>query len=154
MHSRSVLERNPNYRCFLREPVLDQVRGRISPSTNYRTHRIAFGFNFTRFTAFMAPARDDEFLPEVWGLYSLSTVWLVLRYVVRIRVDGIKGLRLDDALACVVLFAWTYTCAVIQITYYTGTSLDFTPKEVATFDQKRFAEVEYGSKLFLGSWYA
>jgi len=81
-------------------------------------------------------------------------LWLVLRYVVRIRVDGIKGLRLDDALACVVLFAWTYTCAIIQITYYTGTSLDFTPEEVATFDQKKFAEVEYGSKLFLGSWYA
>ena len=102
----------------------------------------------------MAPARDDEFLPEVWGLYSLSTLWLALRYIVRIRVDGIKGLRLDDALACVVLVAWTYTCAIIQITYYTGTSMDFTPEEVASFDQKKFAEVEYGSKLFLGSWYA
>ena len=102
----------------------------------------------------MAPARDSEFLPEVWGLYSLGTLWLVLRYVVRIRVDGIKGLRLDDALAGVVLFAWTYTCAVIQITYYTGTSMDFTPEEVASFDRKKFAEVEYGSKIFLGSWYA
>ncbi|KAG9199004.1 hypothetical protein G6514_009189 [Epicoccum nigrum] len=99
----------------------------------------------------MAPARDDEFLPEVWGLYSLGTLWLVLRCIVRIRVDGIKGLRLDDALACIVLFAWTYTCAIIQITYYTGTSSDFTPEEVAKFDQKKFAEVEYGSKLFLGS---
>ncbi|KAF2993034.1 hypothetical protein E8E13_000226 [Curvularia kusanoi] len=102
----------------------------------------------------MAPARDNEFLPEVWGLYSLGTLWIALRYVVRIRVDGLKGLRWDDALALVVLAAWTYSCAIIHVTYYTGTSSDFTTQEVANFDRKKFAEVVYGSKLFLGSWYA
>lgn len=102
----------------------------------------------------MAPARDNEFLPEVWGLYSLGTLWIVLRFAVRLRMDGIKGLRLDDGLALVALTAWTYTCAIIQITYYTGTNSDFTAAEVATFDQRKFDEVVYGSKLFLGSWYA
>jgi thiamine pyrophosphokinase len=102
----------------------------------------------------MAPARDNEFLPEVWGLYSLATLWIIFRFAVRLRADGIKGLRLDDGLAFIALFAWTFTCAIIQVTYYTGTNTDFTAAEMAVFDQKKFDEVEYGSKLFLGSWYA
>lgn len=102
----------------------------------------------------MAPARDKEFLPEVWGLYSLGTLWILLRFAVRLRMEGLKGLRLDDGLALLALFAWTYTCAIIQITYYTGTSSDFTAEEVAQFDRAKFEQVEYGSKLFLGSWYA
>lgn len=102
----------------------------------------------------MAPARDDEFLPEVWGLYSIGTLWVVLRLAVRLRTDGIKSFRIDDGFALIALSAWTYTCAIIQITYHTGTNTDFTAAEVAAFDQKKFSEVEYGSKLFLGSWYA
>lgn len=102
----------------------------------------------------MAPARDDEFLPEVWALYSLGSLWVILRFAVRLRIDGLKGLKLDDALALIALAAWTYTCAIIEITYHTGTNSDFTPAEVARFDEAKFEEVEYGSKLFLGSWYA
>lgn len=102
----------------------------------------------------MAPARDNEFLPEVWGLYSMGSLWILLRFAVRFRTDGIKALRLDDGFALAALFAWTYTCAIIQITYHTGTNTDFTAAEVAEFDQRKFDEVEYGSKLFLGSWYA
>lgn len=102
----------------------------------------------------MAPARDKEFLPEVWGLYSLSTFVLILRFAVRLRMAGVGGLRLDDALALIALIAWTYTCAMIQITYHTGTNTDFTQAEIAEFDQRKYDEVVYGSKLFLGSWYA
>jgi hypothetical protein len=102
----------------------------------------------------MAPVRDNGFLPEVWSLYSVATLWIVLRFAVRLRTHGVKGLRLDDGLAFIALLAWTYTCAIIQITYYTGTNTDFSPAEVAMFDKAKFDEVGYGSKLFLGSWYA
>jgi hypothetical protein len=102
----------------------------------------------------MAPARDDEFLPEVWGLYSIGTLWLVMRFAVCFLTVGLKGLRMDDGLAFIALVAWTYTCASIHITYYTGTNTDFTAAEVSAFVHHKFAEVEYGSKLFLGSWYA
>ncbi|KAH6639127.1 hypothetical protein C7974DRAFT_387910 [Boeremia exigua] len=102
----------------------------------------------------MAPARDDEFLPEVWGLYSIGTLWLVLRFAVRLRTDGIRGLRYDDGLAFMALLAWTYTCIIIEITYHTGTNTDFTAAEVAEFDSKKLNDVVFGSKLFLGSWYA
>jgi len=102
----------------------------------------------------MAPARDDGYLPEVWGLYSIATLWLVLRFAVCFRTVGLKGLRMDDGLAFIVLVAWTYTCAVIHITYYTGINTDFTEAEVSAFVDYKLAEVERGSKLFLGSWYA
>ncbi|KAJ4334117.1 hypothetical protein N0V95_009248 [Ascochyta clinopodiicola] len=99
----------------------------------------------------MAPARDNEFLPEVWALYSLGALWIVLRFAVRLRTNGIRGLRLDDGFAFVALFAWTFTCAAIQITYYTGTNTDFSAAEIALFDRAKFEEVVYGSKLFLGT---
>lgn len=102
----------------------------------------------------MAPARDSKFLPEVWGLYSVGTLWLVLRFAVRLRTEGSRGLRLDDTLAFIALFAWTYTAAIIHVTYHTGTNTDFEPTEIANFDQEKYDEVVYGSKLFLGSWYA
>ena len=102
----------------------------------------------------MAPARDNEFLPEVWGLYAVGTLWFLLRFVVRLRTVGFRGFRIDDGLALIALAAWTYTCAIVDITYHTGTNSDFTAEEVALFDEQKFKEVEYGSKLFLGSWYA
>lgn len=102
----------------------------------------------------MAPARDSAFLPEVWALYSLGAAWLVLRILVRIRMIGLLGLDLADALALVALAAWTYTAAVVEITYYDGTNTDYTAEEIATFDQQMRDQLEYGSKLFFGSWYA
>lgn len=102
----------------------------------------------------MAPARSKEFLPELWTLYSISTFWIILRFAVRLRTGGIRGLRVDDGFAIIALAAWTYTCAIIQITYYTGTNTDFTAAEVAMLDRKKFDDVVYSSKLFLGSWYA
>lgn len=102
----------------------------------------------------MAPARDDKFLPEVWSLYSVGALWLLLRFAVRLRTVGIVGMQLDDGLAFVALIAWTYTCAIIEIIYHTGTNADFSAAEVALFDDAKFAEVERASKLFLVSWYA
>lgn len=58
------------------------------------------------------------------------------------------------ALALVALAAWTYTAAVVKVTYYDGTNTDYTVNEIATFDQQFRDQLEYGSKLFFGSWYA
>ncbi|EUC43976.1 hypothetical protein COCMIDRAFT_99370 [Bipolaris oryzae ATCC 44560] len=102
----------------------------------------------------MAPARDDKFLPEVWGLYSVGALWLLLRFAVRLRTVGVMGLQLDDGFAFVTLIAWTYTCAVTEIMYHTGTNTDYSTAEIALFSHVKFAEVELSSKLFLGSWYA
>jgi hypothetical protein len=102
----------------------------------------------------MAPTHDSLFLREVWSLYGVGTLWLLLRFGVGVRTAGIRGLRLDDGFALIALAAWTYTLVTIQITYHTGTTVDFSAEEVARFDAQKYAEVVYGSKLFLGSWYA
>lgn len=102
----------------------------------------------------MAPARDDKFLLEVWSLYSVGALWLLLRFAVRLRTVGVMGLQLDDGFAFVTLIAWTYTCAVTEIMYHTGTNTDYSAAETALFNEDKFAEVEFSSKLFLGSWYA
>ncbi|EUC36181.1 hypothetical protein COCCADRAFT_88995 [Bipolaris zeicola 26-R-13] len=102
----------------------------------------------------MAPARDEKFLPEVWSLYSVGALWLLIRFAVRLRTVGVTGLQLDDGFAFIALFAWTYTCAVTEIMYHTGTNADYSAAEIALFDDDKFAEVEFSSKLFLGSWYA
>ncbi|KAF5845467.1 hypothetical protein GGP41_003118 [Bipolaris sorokiniana] len=102
----------------------------------------------------MAPARDDKFLLEVWSLYSVGALWLLLRFAVRLRTVGVMGLQLDDGFAFVTLIAWTYTCAVTEIMYHTGTNTDYSAAEIALFNEDKFAEVEFSSKLFLGSWYA
>lgn len=102
----------------------------------------------------MAPVRDSKFLPEVWGLYAIGTTWLLLRFAVRLRTTGLFGLQLDDGFAFIALGCWTYTAAITQVTYHNGTNTDFTPSEVAGFDQRKIDEVIYTSKLFVGSWYA
>lgn len=102
----------------------------------------------------MAPAQDPEFLHEVWALYGVGTACILLRFTVGIRTLGIRGMRWDDGFALVALAAWTYSCVAVQIIYHDGTNAGYTPAEVAQFDERKFHEVVYGSKLFLGSWYA
>lgn len=101
----------------------------------------------------MPLTQDDEFLPELWSLYAVGALCILLRFAVRLRIAGFPGLRLDDGLALVALATWTYTCTVTHITYYTGTNVGFTPAEVALFDERQFERVKYGSKLFLAGWY-
>lgn len=40
--------------------------------------------------------RDGEFLREFWALYFLGVAIIVLRFPVRIRMVGFKGLAPDD----------------------------------------------------------
>lgn len=102
----------------------------------------------------MKPRPDDEFLPEIWGLYSVGVLWLLLRFVVRIRTMGMQGLQLDDGFSFIVLMCWTLICVGIHITYYTGTGVDFSSDEVAQFDENQMYTAAYGSKLYLATWYA
>ncbi|KAF2124348.1 hypothetical protein P153DRAFT_390382 [Dothidotthia symphoricarpi CBS 119687] len=101
----------------------------------------------------MAPTHDSKFLPEIWTSYAIGTVWLLLRFAVRVRIAGIRGLRLDDGFAFVALGCWTYTIVTTHITYSSGTNTDFTESEVAKFSEQKFSEVVYGTKMFLASCY-
>lgn len=102
----------------------------------------------------MAPTHESEFLPEVWSLCGIGSAWLILRFIVRIRMAGLRGLDFADACALVALAAWVYTAAIIQYTYNDGTNLAYTTEDIEGFDQSFRDKLVYNSKLFFGSWYA
>jgi len=102
----------------------------------------------------LEPNADDQFLPEVWALYAVGTLWLILRFGVRIRTVGFYSLQLDDAFAFIVLICWTIICVGIDYTYHSGTSLDFPPAVVAKFDQEHIETLIFGNKVYLVTWYA
>ncbi|KAF2711881.1 hypothetical protein K504DRAFT_374326, partial [Pleomassaria siparia CBS 279.74] len=95
-----------------------------------------------------------EFLPEIWFLYAVGTFWLILRFFVRIRTRGLCGLEPDDAFSFLVLICWTNMCVGIQITYYTGAAVDYTPEDMVDFTQSHLEQVEYGTKLYFMTMYA
>lgn len=40
--------------------------------------------------------RDETFLREIWTWFAVGSVVILLRYAVRIRMVGLKGLKGDD----------------------------------------------------------
>lgn len=40
--------------------------------------------------------RDETFLREIWAWFAVGTVVILLRFAVRIRMVGPKGLKGDD----------------------------------------------------------
>ena len=102
----------------------------------------------------MAPTVDKHFLPEIWVLFTLGTLWVVMRFIVRIRTFGICGLRLDDAFAAVAVVCWAVIIAGINCTYYTSTNIDWKPEEVWALSPHKVKEVEWGSKFYIITLYA
>lgn len=100
----------------------------------------------------MAPARDSQFLPEIWGLFGVGTVILLLRFAVRARTLGIFGYQLEDAFALSVLANWTYSAAIIHVTYYTGTNTDWTEAGIKSFPPEKLAVVPNASVLVIARW--
>ncbi|KAF2448236.1 hypothetical protein P171DRAFT_517818 [Karstenula rhodostoma CBS 690.94] len=94
----------------------------------------------------MAPVNDNRFLPEIWALFSLGSLWVVMRFAVRIRTFGLYGLGTDDGFAFIALFCWAVIIAGINCTYYTATNIDYKPDEVKG--------VEWGSKFYIITLYA
>jgi hypothetical protein len=73
------------------------------------------------FVAGMAPVKDPHFLPEIWALFSLGSLWVVMRFAVRIRTFGIFGLGVDDGFAFIAVFCWAVIIAGINCTVCPGT---------------------------------
>ncbi|PSN64939.1 hypothetical protein BS50DRAFT_644848 [Corynespora cassiicola Philippines] len=94
-----------------------------------------------------------EFLIEVWVLYAIGVLWLLLRLAVRLRTVGILALQLDDAFTLLVLASWTVNCVGIHITYYTGSAIGFVPSEDSRTRAYQLARAEYGAKLYFTTWY-
>jgi hypothetical protein len=52
---------------------------------------------------------------EVWALYGLGMIILLLRFAVRIRTVGIRGFQGDDFFALLVIAFYTMDAATVHI---------------------------------------
>ncbi|KAJ4355857.1 uncharacterized protein N0V89_003878 [Didymosphaeria variabile] len=102
----------------------------------------------------MAPVKDKHFLPEIWALFSLGSLWVVIRFAVRIRTFGLYSLQIDDGFAFIALFCWAVIIAGINCTYYTATNIDYKPDEVWALTPDQVKGVEWGSKFYIITLYA
>lgn len=102
----------------------------------------------------MAPVLDESFLPEIWALYSVGVLWVVLRFSVRMRTVGYRGLQVDDGFAFFSIVCWTTIVLGIHITYFTGTNVDFSATEVWDLTEHQAERASYGSKLYIITLYA
>ena len=102
----------------------------------------------------MAPKEDVQLLPEVWSLFTLGAIWVVMRFAVRIRTFGIFGLRMDDGFAFIALFCWAVIVAGIHYTYYSGTLIDYKPSEIPTLAPAQRKGAEWGTKFYVITAYA
>lgn len=102
----------------------------------------------------MAPVKDRRFLPEIWALYSIGVTGVVLRFVVRIRTVGLRGLQIDDGFTFFAVLCWTIIIVGIHVTYFTATNIDFSASEVWDLTEHQVEMVSFGLKLYIITLYA
>ncbi|ORY61753.1 uncharacterized protein BCR38DRAFT_495595 [Pseudomassariella vexata] len=97
--------------------------------------------------------RDNTYLPEVWTWYAIGVTVILLRFAVRIRIFGIRGLQGDDYLSILAFVLYTVNVVIVQITYYTGGNIDVDPNGVS-LSQEDIRILTLGSKMEFASWYS
>ncbi|CAI6337719.1 unnamed protein product [Periconia digitata] len=102
----------------------------------------------------MAPKKDSRFLPEIWGLFAMGSLWVVMRFAVRLRTVGFYGLQIDDGFAFIALFCWAVIIAGIHCTYFTHTNIDYRPDEVWDLTPSEVRGVAWGTKFYIITLYA
>lgn len=102
----------------------------------------------------MAPVKDRRFLPEIWALYSIGVLWVMLRFAVRLRTVGLRGLRVDDGFAFFAVLCWTIIIVGIHVTYSTATNIDYSASEVWDLTEHQVEMASLGSKLYIITLYA
>ncbi|KAH8168785.1 hypothetical protein LIA77_10911 [Sarocladium implicatum] len=97
--------------------------------------------------------QSSTYLPEIWSLYALGLIVILLRWLVRLRTVGLRGFQWDDYLNGAYLVLLTMNMIIAHITYYTGGNIDVTPGQVPKLSDSDVAILRYGSKLEFASWY-
>ncbi|KAH8893942.1 hypothetical protein GQ53DRAFT_793407 [Thozetella sp. PMI_491] len=98
---------------------------------------------------------DPTFLSEVWGLFGFGCTILFLRFAVRIRTVGIRGLQGDDFFAVLVLAFYTMDAATVTIIYHTKTNVESGQlQKIRPLTDDEIAQFEFGSKEELAAWYS
>lgn len=98
------------------------------------------------------PYHDSTYLKEVWGLFGVGVLVFALRFLVRLRAVGIRGLQGDDYMAIVVLCCYVVDAVTVTMCYNWGTNLDFTVERLEQMTDRQRWKIEVGSKMQLLAW--
>ncbi|GME64489.1 Mg2+ transporter zinc transport protein [Neofusicoccum parvum] len=101
-----------------------------------------------------AAENNPHFLPEIWGLYVVGCIIFAMRFTVRLRTVGIKGLSGDDYFALAAWLFYTVDAVVVDRAYNLGTNVDFTDEEYEAMTSAQLHSVSKGSKYELVAWFS
>ncbi|KAK4499409.1 hypothetical protein PRZ48_009923 [Zasmidium cellare] len=98
---------------------------------------------------------DASYLEEVWALFGVGVVILIIRFLVRLRTVGFRQFQGDDYMSFVVLGCYTADAVTVTLVYLEGSNVDYIGQEarLATFNKAQINDVIYGSKMELVAWY-
>ncbi|KAH8678508.1 hypothetical protein BX600DRAFT_431782 [Xylariales sp. PMI_506] len=97
---------------------------------------------------------DVSFVREIWTLYAVGMVILILRLFVRFKTVGLYGFQGDDYLALVLIGLHTIDTTLVHIIHFTGTNVEATQFEkTQPLTSDDIAQFVYGSKAELVAWY-
>lgn len=98
------------------------------------------------------PEVDDTYMPEVWGLFGVGAVILGLRFFVRIRSVGIRGMQGDDYMSIGVFLCYLIDAITIVYTYRYGTNVDFSVETLENMSEAQRHQIKVGSQVQLLAW--
>ncbi|KAF2163906.1 hypothetical protein M409DRAFT_25683 [Zasmidium cellare ATCC 36951] len=98
---------------------------------------------------------DASYLEEVWALFGVGVVILIVRFLVRLRTVGLRQFQGDDYMSFVVLGCYTADAVTVTLVYLEGSNVDYIGQEerLATFNKAQISDVVHGSKMELVAWY-
>ncbi|KAF6811423.1 hypothetical protein CSOJ01_05715 [Colletotrichum sojae] len=98
--------------------------------------------------------RDETFLREIWTWFAVGSVVILLRFAVRIRMVGPKGLKGDDYVMVLGLITSTMCFVLVDLVYRLGTNVDLTADQIALLNDQEVARLVEGSKFQQVAWYS
>ncbi|KAF6815465.1 hypothetical protein CMUS01_12440 [Colletotrichum musicola] len=98
--------------------------------------------------------RDETFLREIWTWFAVGSVVIILRFAVRIRMVGPKGLKGDDYVMVLGLITSTMCFVLVDLVYRLGTNVDLTADQIALLNDEEVARLVEGSKFQQVAWYS
>jgi len=87
-------------------------------------------------------------------LFAVGATVLIVRFLVRLRTVGLRNFQGDDYIALLVLICYTGDALTVSYSYWLGTNSDFTPEQLAKFDDEQLRRITIGSRLELTAWYS
>ncbi|GKT62747.1 cation diffusion facilitator 1 protein [Colletotrichum tofieldiae] len=88
--------------------------------------------------------RDAGFLKEMWSWFAIGAFVIFLRFFVRLRMVGSRGLKGDD-----------YTMLVLPVrSDRYGSNVDLTPAQISVLSDEEVARLVAGSKFQQVAWYS